>query len=123
MQIPESLRKLLSDVIRVLLEKSGIDRHEAEKLAGYVEKAELKGNGGMFEAVIESIIEEREEARKEGMAEGLEQGVEQGLDKGIERGLEIAARNALAEGASIEFAHKISGIDIETIKKFREPSP
>ena len=123
LQIPDSLRKLLSDVIRVLLEKSGIDRQEAEKLAGYVEKTETKGNVGMFEAVIESIIEEREEARREGMAvgkaEGLEQGEEQGMDKGVGKGLEIAARNALAEGASIEFAQKISGLDMETIKKLR----
>ena len=117
LQIPESLRKLLSDVILVLLEKSGVDRQEAEKLAWHVEKAESKEKSGMFEAVIESIIEEREEARKEGMAQGLEEGLKQGLKQGLEQAMEKNARNALAEGASVEFVHKITGLDIEAIKK------
>jgi len=66
----------------------------------------------MFEAVIESIIEGREEARGKGLGQGLKQGKEQGL----EQGLEIAARNALAEGATIEFIQRITGLDLETIK-------
>ena len=70
LQIPENMRKLLSDVILVLLEKSGVNRLEAEKISGYVEKPGGKGYKGMFEAVIESIIEEREEARNEGHEEG-----------------------------------------------------
>jgi predicted transposase YdaD len=48
---------------------------------------------------------------------GLKQGLEKGLEKGLEQGLETAARNALAEGASIEFVNKITGLDIETIKQ------
>ena len=34
-------------------------------------------------------------------------------------GKEIVARNALAEGASIEFVSKITGFDIETIKRLQ----
>jgi hypothetical protein len=37
-------------------------------------------------------------------------------EQGLEEGLEQAARNALAEGASIEFVQKITGFDIEAIK-------
>jgi len=103
LQIPESLVKLLSDVIQVLLNKSGYDRHEIEKYVGYVEKPESKEYIGMFEAVIESIIEGREEARQEGKLER-------------DRELLENARNALAKGYPIETIHDITGLDIETIK-------
>jgi len=36
-----------------------------------------------------------------------------------EEGKEEIARNALAEGASIEFVQKITGLDIETLKGLR----
>ncbi|MDR0312820.1 MAG: Rpn family recombination-promoting nuclease/putative transposase [Treponema sp.] len=41
---------------------------------------------------------------------------EEGVEEGREEGREEVARNALAEGASIEFVQKITGLDIETIK-------
>ena len=143
LQIPDSLRMLLGKVIRVLLDKGGVDRQEAEKVAGYVENGEWREKGGMFEAVIESIIEAREDARKEGweegreegIAKGLEQGLEQGreqgweqgrkegiakgLEQGLEQGIEITARNALAEGATLEFVQKITGLDIETLRSIQ----
>ena len=72
LQIPGSLIKLLSDVIRVLPDKSGYDRQEIEKYLGYVEKPEGKEKIGMFEAVIEYLIEEREKAREEGLILGQE---------------------------------------------------
>jgi len=107
LQIPESLVKLLIDVIQVLLNKSGYDRHEIEKYVGYVEKPEGKEHIGMFEAVIESIIEGREEARQEGK-----------LEEKLERDKELLenARNALAKGYPIETIHDITGLDMETIK-------
>jgi len=49
--------------------------------------------------------------------EWIERGRVQGLEQGMEKGLETAARNALAEGASIEFVNKITGLDIEMIKQ------
>ena len=42
---------------------------------------------------------------------------EEGLEKGIEEGREEVARKALAEGATIEFVQKITGLDVETIKR------
>jgi len=47
-----------------------------------------------------------------------EEGLEDGLEKGLEKGKEEIARNALAEGASIEFVQKITGLDMDSIKKF-----
>ena len=51
------------------------------------------------------------------LAVRYEEGMEKGREEGIERGIEQTARNALAEGASIGFVQKITGLDIETIKK------
>ena len=42
---------------------------------------------------------------------------EEGMEIGMERGIEDVARNALAEGATPEFVQKITGLDIETVKK------
>ena len=42
--------------------------------------------------------------------------VEHAREEGIEQGREQIARNALAEGATIEFIHKITGLSTETIQ-------
>jgi len=62
-----------------------------------------------------------EQARIDGRAEGLAKGREEGLIEGMAEGeakskLEVA-KNALAKGLSVEIIHKITGLDIETIKK------
>jgi predicted transposase/invertase (TIGR01784 family) len=62
----------------------------------------------------------REEGREDGLEEGREEGLEEGIEKGLEKGhfnekLEIA-RNLLAEGSTLEFVQKITGLDIETIQ-------
>ena len=125
LQIPESLVKLISDVIRVLLDKSGLERHEIEKYVSSVKKSEVKENTGMFEAVIESIIEGREEARKEGIAIGQERlkVAEERLEvvtRDSQKRLEAVARNALEEGLTIEFVSKITGFDMETIQEIKD---
>jgi hypothetical protein len=37
----------------------------------------------------------------------------------MEKGMVVAARNALAEGASVEFVQKITGLDTKTIRQMR----
>jgi len=44
---------------------------------------------------------------------------EDGWEKGLEEGREEVARNALAQGASLEFIQKITGLDIQTITGFQ----
>ena len=44
---------------------------------------------------------------------------EEGLEEGIEKGREETARNALAEGVSIEIIQKITGLDMGAIEKLR----
>ena len=51
-------------------------------------------------------------AREESREEGLEEGQEKGR---FNEKLEIA-RNLLAEGSTLEFVHKITGLDMETIE-------
>jgi hypothetical protein len=48
--------------------------------------------------------------------EWIERGRKQGIEQGREEGMVVAARNALAEGASVEFVRKITGLDMEAIK-------
>jgi len=42
---------------------------------------------------------------------------EEALAEGMEKGLETAAKKALAEGATFDFIQKITGLDMETIKR------
>jgi len=57
-----------------------------------------------------------EDAKKVWYEDGLEDGREEGRE---EKELEIA-RNALAEGSTPEFVQKITGLDIEIIRKLKE---
>ena len=51
--------------------------------------------------------------------EGMEDGLEKGMEKGREEGREETARNALAQGLSIDIVQKITGLDMETIKNLQ----
>jgi len=57
-----------------------------------------------------------DDAKQVWYEEGMEDGLEKGREEGKEEGKEEIARNALAEGASIEFVRKITGLDMETLK-------
>ena len=65
----------------------------------------------MFELAIESILDGREEARNQGRVEGYKEVIE------------TIARNALAEGATLEFVQKITGLDLDTLMKMQESKP
>jgi len=56
LHIPKSMVKLMSDVIRIFIEKAGRDRHEVDRLAAYIENTNQKGNKGMFEAAIKAFL-------------------------------------------------------------------
>jgi predicted transposase/invertase (TIGR01784 family) len=47
------------------------------------------------------------------------EGIREGVLKGEQNGRANIARNALAEGASVEFVQKITGLDMETIKQMK----
>jgi len=57
-----------------------------------------------------------DDAKEVWQEEAREDGIEIGLKKGeLKKALDIA-RNALAEGVSLELVQKITGLDIEAIK-------
>ena len=58
-----------------------------------------------------------EEAQEIGLKRGMEQGIEKGIEKGIEQGIEQTARNMLKENTNIEFISKVTGLNIDQIKK------
>jgi len=49
----------------------------------------------------------------------FENGMERGMEKGMEKGVKQVAVNALAEGMSIEFIQKITGLGVEDIAKLK----
>jgi len=63
----------------------------------------------------------RVEAKREGIREGREEGIQEGRQEGIREGIiegqKQIARNALAEGVSIEFVSKIIGLTAEEIER------
>ena len=58
----------------------------------------------------------------EGMEMGIEKGREEGMEEGMEKSQKEIARNALAEGASVDFVQKITGLDFETIRSLETTS-
>jgi hypothetical protein len=115
--------------------------------AGIIEEVDKCGNKASLGAYLDVLMRANTEAFKEAktmarrglptLEEALEEigilpemiercerrgkaiGMEKGLEQGMEKGLKIVARNALAEGASIEFVNKITGLDIETINQMQ----
>ena len=59
-------------------------------------------------------------AKRAGRAEGLKEGREEGIEIGREEERLNLAQKALAEGATLEFVQKITGLDRETIEKLWE---
>jgi predicted transposase/invertase (TIGR01784 family) len=65
----------------------------------------------------------RQEGLKEGLKEGLNKGLSKGLNKGrkegrLEEQLKVA-RKALAEGASVDFISRITGLDVADINRLQ----
>ena len=66
-----------------------------------------------------NIEEEIAYVRQEALEEGLEKGLQEGWGKGREEGYIEIAQSALAEGATIEFVQKITGLDFNVIKNLQ----
>ena len=50
------------------------------------------------------------------MADARDPGLDEGLERGLAESCMEIARNALLEGASLEFVRNITGLDIDTLK-------
>jgi len=110
---------------------SEIDRRgSSPRLGAYLDAIVRANKRSLEEAIgmsdgaltVEKIFERagliaKWEARAE--ARGRAIGEAQGETRGEGKGLEKAARNALAEGASVEFVQRITGLDAEAIASLR----
>jgi len=116
-RVEEGMEPLIDELRR---EEEGIMRadralkkieREREKMARKIfwEKQRYIRNSMMYAA--------EERGRTEGRQEGRTEGRLEGQLEGRMASREEIARNALAEGASIEFVQKITGLDMETIKR------
>jgi predicted transposase/invertase (TIGR01784 family) len=105
----ESAAALMENLYR---EEAGIMR--AERAVEGISRDYLKFAREM--AITKNKMDRAQE-RYEGRQEGLEEGRAEGMEKGRAEGMEEIARNALAEGASVEFVQKITGLDMETIEQ------
>jgi len=119
LRIPENLSKLLVDVVLSLLDKSGVNRPEARRVAAMVDTAGKKEYGGMFEAVIESIKEGQQEAWEEGLIKGRDEGFIKGRKEAQEEAFREKLRTAAnfkKLGVSIEVIAQATGLSLEEIE-------
>ena len=116
----EELRREEEGIMRAdrALDKIARDR---EKWARWLfwDNQRLVRNSDMDAAREKGRMIGQEEGRKEGIALGEERGRKEGIALGEERSREEIARKALAEGLSIEFVQKITGLSGEEIEKLR----
>ena len=71
---------------------------------------------------IMDIYERRQKAQWDyasAMSGARREGREEGLEEGMGKGMEKVARNLFAEGATVEFVQKITGLDMDTIAGLR----
>ena len=71
------------------------------------------------EGLAEGRQEGLAEGRQEGLAEGRQEGLAEGLAKGLAEGKLEIARNALSEGATLEFVQKITGLPADAIRNIQ----
>ncbi|MDR3160791.1 MAG: Rpn family recombination-promoting nuclease/putative transposase [Spirochaetaceae bacterium] len=93
LKIPENLARLMEDVIRVLLSRLKVPEEQIRETTDLIREKEA---ARMFDHLVESYFEGQRLAQEA-------------------KALEIA-RNALSEGATVEFVRKITGLDPETVK-------
>jgi hypothetical protein len=104
-------------VTRIAIRKAIQDCRDKNLLVAYwdnlsTEEKTMLGSDWNWDLEIEV---EREDA----FDEGFDEGFEKGFEKGREDERKKAARNALAEGFSVEAVQKITGLDLEIIKNLQ----
>ena len=112
----DSPRELVEEIAKM---DKGIEL--AEKRVTYItqDKEEMRAYFRR-EAALSDMATMEYHARRAGRAEGREEGIvegeERGMRKGREEGIVDVALKALAEGASVEFVSKITGLEVEAIR-------
>ena len=95
LNIPDNLKKLISDVVTVLLSKINVPREEIDTI---VEKIEQRGIQDMFAIENYDVQETRRIARSEGMAEGMAVGMAEGKIEAVAKivvNMKISVKEAM----------------------------
>ena len=63
------------------------------------------------------MLDKLEKAEEQGLRQGFEKGMKKGIEQGIEQGIELTTQNMLKENINIEIISKVTGLNIDQIKK------
>ena len=106
-----------SEIERARLESEFKGQMDRQIMEGKLDKARQEAmQKGRQEGMQKGRQEGMQKGRQEGMQKGRQEGMQKGREEGMQKGMEQTARNALAEGASIEFVQRITGFDLQTIR-------
>ena len=95
LNIPPGLKKLLMDVITVLLTKINVPQEEINDI---VDRIEQRGISEMFAIVGYDVQETRRAAREEGKSEGKAEGIVEGKAEGKAEGIVEGKAEGIIEG-------------------------
>jgi len=82
-----------------------------------IEKADVKEVDSMISNLASTIEEMQKEAEEKGIEKGMEKGRVEGKVEGIAEGVLLVAKEALKNGADIDFVAKITKLDVEVVSK------
>ena len=91
---------------------------EVKGMDGTIAIADERQAFVMSDDEARELYEMREKAERDRRSE-IAFAIKKGLLEGRAEGMEQVARNALAKGATIEYVHEITGLDMKTIKNLR----
>jgi hypothetical protein len=95
LHIPDNMRKVLKDTVRVLLERAKARPEEIVEISSHIERKEYSH---MFEGVIKAFKDNRQEGRQEGWQEGRQEGWQEGRQEGWQEGRQEGWQEGRQEG-------------------------
>jgi len=100
--------------------KPRISEELQPKIDEILEKSEPLEVENMVYNLANTIEEMKKKAEDKGIERGIERGIEKGRNEGKNEAKIEIAKLALEKGAEIDFVAKITGLDIELIKKLKD---
>jgi len=104
-QVIDQMKNMIDDLLKKV-EEEGVD------------------DVGDFIFNVQQLIQEyykqaEEKGKEKGYEEGIEEGIKQGIEKGSKETLMNIVKNMILAGADDNFIAKVTGLEIEQIKKVR----
>ena len=116
-KLVEELYRQEAGIMRAEKAVNGISRDVVKMFREYSkEKARLDRGQEIYNMKRDARIEGRAEGKAEGLAEGKAEGLVEGKAEGLVEGRIEIARKMLAEGSTIDFVQKITGLDTKAMQ-------